>query len=369
MPTCHIELRAPTACRIALTLADANRVRWTVAAVRSHAALRASLFSHSHAGVAHLVDNIVLMGQVETGTANDVLPGTHVVLWDGYNSLLELHSRHPAIAQRQDLVYLCVGMVPEVIDALPAGTLPLYATDPHSVIDMASSQHVRLPLAYDLGRRLRTRLRLLRNWHISRERHRQLSRGGRIVFCGLIRPSEHVLKGFLRGTQLDASWVHDSGLVNLSWQGRSALVKETVLSACAQLLDNLRHIAAPTPADWAGVYTLMNVMHRLGTLSLVSEATDALFVNEFAQNQHLDPYDAAGYERNLFVDFGSVRGPDALYPRTVDMALNHKPALTLRWLPDGDRVARCLAADTPEWLWRRCEEDAQRCVAALQTLR
>lgn len=369
MPQCDLYLRTPAFCKVSIELADANRVRWSVAALRSHARLRSSLSAHAQAGVAHLVDNIVLMGQAQTGTPHDVPPGTHVVLWDGYNSLLELHSRQPDIAQRQDLVYLCVGMVPEVIDALPAGTLPLYATDPRSAIDMASSQHVRLPLAYDLGRKLRTRLRLIRNWHISRERHRQLSRGGRIVFCGLIRPSEHVLRGFLRGTQLDTSWVNDSGLVNLAWQGRSAMVKESVLSACAQLLDNLRHITAPTPADWAGVYTLMNVMHRLGTLSLISEATDALFVNEFAQNQHLDPYDAAGYRHNLFVDFGSVRGPDALYPRTVDMALNNKPSLTLRWLPDGDRVARCLAADTPAWLWRRCEEDAQRCVAALQALR
>jgi hypothetical protein len=368
MLTCQIELRHPWACAITVRLADANKLRWTVAAVRSHARLRDSLINSAQGGATQIIDNVSLLELAPPARQQAVPLGTHVVLWDGYNSLLELHAIQPELTQRQDVVYLCVGMVPEVAQAMPVGTLPLYDPDPATASGMASSQNVRLPWGYDLQRRLRSQLRLLRNWQISRDRHRQLSEGGRIVFCGLVRPSEHVLNGFLRGTQIAPSWVQRSGLVNLEWRGRSAAVRQVIESACTQLIDELRALPAPAPADWAGVYTLMNVMHRIGTLSLISEATEALFVNEFTLNQHLDPYDAAGYGRNLFLDFGSVRGPEALYPRTVDIALNAKPSLALRWLPDGERMSRCRAPDTPSWLWRRCQDDAQRSAVALQAL-
>lgn len=368
MPTCQIELRSPVRCGVTLELSDQNRMRWTVAAVRSHARLRDSLAHHARANAAHITDNIRLMERGPALSAQDAPEGVHVVLWDGYNSLLELQARQPSIAARTDIVYLCIGMVPEVVAVLPAGTLPLYDPEPSSAGDMASSQHARMPAGYDLQRQLRTRLRMLRNWQISRERHKQLSQGGMVVFCGLIRPSESVLQGFLRGTHINPAWVQSSGLVNLAWQGQVSPVKATLLSACAQLLNELRALSAPSPADWAAVYSLMNVMHRLGTLCQIQAESPRLFVNEYAQQQHFDPYDAAGYGRNLFIDFGSVRGPDALYPRRVDMELNGKPSLSLRWLPEGHTVADCLQEDRTDWLWQRCSADAARSLAKLKTL-
>lgn len=369
MPTCQIELRSPIQCGVTLNLSDQNRLRWTVAAVRSHARLRDSLARHARGTTPHITDNIHLMERGHALSAHDAPEGVHVVLWDGYNSLLELQARRPDIAARNDIVYLCIGMVPEVVAVLPVGTLPLYDPEPSSAADMASSKHARMPAGYDLLRRLRTRLRMLRNWQISRERHRQLSHGGRIVFCGLIRPSENVLQGFLRGTNINPGWVQSSGLANLEWQGQAHTVKATIQSACVQLLNELRALQAPSPADWAAVYSLMNVMHRLGTLCQIHAESERLFVNEYAQQQHFDPYDAAGYGHNLFVDFGSVRGPDALYPRRVDMELNGKPSLSLRWLPEGHTVADCLHEDRTDWLWQRCTTDAARSLARLKTLR
>lgn len=369
MPTCQIELHSPARCGVTLNLSDQNRLRWTVAAVRSHAQLRDSLAQHAQASAAHITDNIHLMERGNALSAHDAPEGVHVVLWDGYNSLLELQARQPTIAARTDIVYLCIGMVPEVVAVLPAGTMPLYDPEPASAADMASNQHARMPAGYDFHRQLRTRLRMLRNWQISHDRHRQLSQGGMVVFCGLIRPSESVLQGFLRGTQINPGWVQSSGLVNMAWQGQVHTVKATLLSACTQLMNELRALSSPTPADWAAVYSLMNVMHRLGTLCQIHAQSKRLFVNEYAQQQHFDPYDAAGYRHNLFVDFGSVRGPDALYPRRVDMELNGKPSLSLRWLHVGHTVADCLQEDSTDWLWQRCSADAALSLAKLESLR
>ncbi|WP_159098978.1 hypothetical protein [Aquabacterium olei] len=310
-----------------------------------------------------------MLDSIVAAQADSPSCGAHIVLWDGYNSLLELHSKRPQLASRSDIVYLCVGMVPEVVAALPASTLPLFDPASSDPGDLVSRHYVVLPFAYDIQRALRTRVRMLRNRWISSDRHRMLCKGGLLVFCGLVRPSKNVLSGFLRGTKISPNWVQRSGLIDLEWLGQSGSVCRTLTKATSELIHELRRIESPTPADWACAYTLMNVMHRLGTLSLISDWTPSLFVNEFSQDKHLDPYDAAGYRNNVFLDFGSVRGPDRLYPRTVDMALNHKPTLALRWLPENEGVSgRCLQDDTPGWLWERCEIDAGRSLSALQQL-
>jgi hypothetical protein len=103
-------------------------------------------------------------------------------------------------------------------------------------------------------------------------------------------------------------------------------------------------------------------------LSILSGDRVPLLVNEYGYQTHLDPYDAHGYRHNLFVDFGSTRGPDLCYPRTVDLAMTHKPVVSLRFLSQGQTMLDFLKVSDEASLWLACERDAQAVLHSHQTL-
>jgi hypothetical protein len=79
-------------------------------------------------------------------------------------------------------------------------------------------------------------------------------------------------------------------------------------------------------------------LHRLCVISILKRMQLPLFLNEHGFRRHLDPYDAFCYSQNLFIDFGSQRGVDPLYPRIVDMIRTRKKFTPLRLLGDDDKI-------------------------------
>jgi hypothetical protein len=211
---------------------------------------------------------------------------------------------------------------------------------------------------------LRTAVRPFHNRRISRDRHQALVAGGQIVFCGAVRPTAAIMDSFFMGAGLQGLRQQLAFLEGIEWRGRAAVIELQVKQAMVAILS-----AAPaSAADAACLYALVNTLHRLGTLSILSSSTTALLVNEYGYQTHLDPYDALGYRRNLFADFGSTRGPDLCYPRTVDLALTAKPAEQLRLLQPGQTVLNHLNASDTETLWMTCERDAQALLTRQRTM-
>lgn len=365
MLPCRLILGPETPVTIELVATDFNRQRWMVRALRSHAKLRQSLAAGSQAGRVQLIDSTALVHQPSAPPT-----GTHVVLWDGLNSWLELLDQPPAWLRPDDLVPVCVGVFAETHTALPNNALPLFDQDPSNVQLLTDTAHLRTPPAHDLRAWAQARLRPIRNWRISSQRHRLLEQGGQIVFCGLVQPSPKILRGFMRGSQLAEQSEKWMPLASTPWHGNP----QQVMQAIAPLFVILKQTLTvgngrATGADWACAYTLLNVMQRMAVLSLLSTQTTSLFINEFAKQQHLDPYDAAGYTRNVFLDFGSTRGPDPVYPRTVDLWLNEKPPLSLRFLKPGEPLAAWLGDGSFESFWQTCTEQAQTALEHLARLR
>lgn len=339
-----------------LVASDFNRQRWMVNALRGNEQLGESLRASAHNGRVMLIDSTKLIRRADAPP-----PGTHMVLWDGLNSLLELQEEGPVWLAQAHLVPVCVGMFPETCKGLLSGTLPLFD---QQHLRLADGAGVAVPLSHSLRAWAQVGLRPLQNWRLAPDRHRLLKQGGQIVFCGLVQPSEHVLMGLLRGSQLAAQAGKVLPLVHTAWLGQPHAVQQAMAPVLALLQQQLLNAAVPPEAaDWACAYSLVNVMQRMAVLSVLSTRTTALFVNEYAKQQHLDPYDAVGYRRNVFIDFGSTRGPDAIYPRTADLLLNGKPPLSLRFLQPGQLLAAALAAWTPDSFWAMCVQQADAALA------
>lgn len=375
MDSCTVTLSGAPAVPVRLLFSDFNRLRWAIAALRVNAALRAALRRAAQDGAPPLLVESLTLQREGLG----LLPATGacVVLWDGLNSLIELWQCHPALRQRSDLRYLHVGQLPEVDAALPAGSMGLYPLE--ALLDApldASPVAVPWPVRARVACR-----RALRPW-LNRlrqpERHQRLSAGGWLVFCGGVRPSQMTLDDLFRDGVLPALRQALQPLAGLPWDAQPGPARCALQQAFGHLRTVALGLVAPppspplpaarTPAEWACLYTALNQLHRIGTLMALQASTPRLFVNEFQVHPHFDPYDAQAYGSNLFLDFGSTRGTEVLYPRRLDMVETRKPVASLRLLAPGESVAAWFRVHDWHAFWRRCDNDALAALSALAAL-
>jgi hypothetical protein len=104
----------------------------------------------------------------------------------------------------------------------------------------------------------------------------------------------------------------------------------------------------------------------MGTLSIVNAISRKLLVNEYGLQAHLDPYDTAAYRNNLFIDFGSTRGPDPVYPRTVDLMVNNKPHKSLRLIAVDERFVDFLKSTDEVKFEAICHQHAYELITGLE---
>jgi hypothetical protein len=337
---------------VRLRLSDFNRLRWTVAALQLNPGLAQRLVTLGPAPA--VLDST---GLLDTSTPLPP-PTAGIVLWDGLNSLAELQQARPALRERADLRYLYVGSFDDVKGGFPAGSEPLFPRQPPPGQPAAA---VRAPAWVGALAAVRARARPLRNARRSPAAHAQLRAGGCLVFCGLVRPSAAVLDGFFRGADLQPLRQALQPLAGLDWPADAARTRGLVAGAYAAATT----VQATSALDHAALYSVLNVLHRIATLGRVQTLGAPLMVNEYGVHPFLDPYDAHAYHRNLFIDFGSTRGSDLLYPRTVDLLLQRKASRNLRFLQTGMRLGKFLAATDATAFLALCDAHAEQLVQAL----
>lgn len=344
--------------KIALELVtpDFNCQRWLLSAVRSHPALRLSLVASAVRGSSLLIDGTLLLDTKEEPT-----PGTHVALMDGFSTLEQLQDKHPTWNYDQSLIPVYVGVFQELLQGFPSHSLPLFNQTQNTTSYFRDTRHVQAPLAQGRKQWGRSRLRRWRNRMIAPEKHRMLKRGGQVVFCGTVRPPEyffsHLKLSRLLGMHSDTLRL----LANTQWHGEPLLVRQAVpvvLNILQQKFLDPSNNAKPF--DWVLAYSFLNLLQRMAVLSLLSVRTVDLLVNEFGLDRHFDPYNVVGYKQNVFLDFGSLRGPDTIYPRTVDMMMHGKMPLFLRFLQPDQALADALTKFSPDNFWVKCESQVEQ---------
>lgn len=264
---------------------------------------------------------------------------SHIVLWDGFNSYIELVNKLPSVRDRADLIYLYVGSFKELKNALPAEAITLFADE-----GLVPSEKVKVPLIFRLFSLMRTNTRFYKNWMSDSARHMQLLNRRNIVFCGLVTPSADAVKNFLRGTQLTSLAPVLKQMCNLDWQQNYDEIKLTII----KVLEKVRLSKSQNPADLSCIYAIFNISHRLLVLSYLHSKNCDLFVSEYGRHKHIDPYDTFAYQQNLYVDFGSSRGPDERYPRTIDMINTNKKFVSLRFLHESESMVDFLDTTSAE---------------------
>jgi hypothetical protein len=362
MDSCTVQLPPPPgqtdSTDVRLICSDFNRLRWVLGALRVHPALAARVAAAGRHSC--MLESLCLQRDPSLLPASGPI---FVVLWDGLNSLIELWHLLPELQQRPELCYVYVGQLPDIHSDLPANSLPLF---PLTQATGRSSTPATLTvplrvLARTLARRwMRPALNLVQQG----QSHRRLARGGLLVFCGVVRPSQMVLDDVFRGPVLPQLRQHMNTLDGLDWaqkpQHTQALIR--------QAYEHLQNAHAQRGAEWACLFTMLNILHRLGTLSALHGLTDKLYVNEFLVHRHFDPYDAQAYRGNLYLDFGSTRGTEQLYPRMLDLQDTGKRAVSLRLLAPGESVQHHLQHHSADHFLARCQQDAQTCLAQLRSL-
>ena len=331
---------------VRLFLSDFNRLRWTLCTVERNSSLQNSLLNYD---VAYITDSILLINNPKV-----LDKSSHIVLWDGFNSYIELVNKLPTIGDRADLIYLYVGSFKEQKNALPAGAITLFADE-----GLVPSKKVQIPLFFRLFSILKTITRPYKNWMSDSARHKQLLNRRSIVFCGLVTPSIDVLNNFLRGTQLNSLAPVLKQLCDLDWQHSYDEIRFTVI----EVLEKLRFAKFQNPADLSCIYSIFNICHRLLVLSYLHSKNCDLFISEYGRHKHIDPYDTFAYQQNLYVDFGSSRGPDEWYPRTIDMQNTNKKFVSLRFLHESQSMVDFLETTSAVAFINLCE------LGALQVLK
>jgi len=308
----------------------------------------------------HMMDSTSLLNVHSLGLSEK----SHVILWDGLNSLIELWQAKPLLKNRHDLVYLHVGHFMDVADAFPANSMSLFSHSTNEQLLGGSESSLRVPAWIDMASKAREYLRPLRNRQCAPAKHRVLQRGGQIVFCGLICPDRSVIDTFFRGMTSSGLRQSLAPLEGLQWQGRLAAVRKAVVRIYGQIQQE-KVISA---AHSACLYSVLNVIHRIGTLVQIDAATPNLFVNEYGREGHFDPYCARAYANNLYLDFGSTRGPDMVYPRSVDILSNQKPCKSFRLIHSDHSLQDYLASSSEEDFWNACAEHASESLAGLKAI-
>lgn len=368
MESCRITLPEAPHRPVHLAFSDFNRLRWTLEALRVHPALRQRLLADTaDAAEPRLTDSVSMHGHAGLPWRGSP---THVVLWDGLNSLIEWQA--PLAAEQVGMAQptlLYVGQLPEAEAAMPASALPLY---PRAADGLPAVDAMPLPARVRLRAWAR---RSLRPW-VQRLRqpdtHQVLSEGGRLVFCGAVRHNRMLLDDSFRGARLPALRAELDDLIGLPWRTEPDRVQARIRLAVSQL-QWAAHILQPAPQathapEWACLFNVLNLLHRQHTLSLLAQRTERLCVIEFGQQPHFDPYDAAAYTGNAYLDFGSTVGTECLYPRRIDIERNGKVVVPLRLLAPGESVAAWLRREGEAGFVQQAEADAAHALAALDAL-
>ena len=365
MESCRITLPEAPHQPVHLAFSDFNRLRWALEALRVHPALREWLLAD--APQPRLTDSIALNRGMRLPWTG---PATHVVLWDGLNSLIEWQALHAAKAMP---TVLYVGQLPEAEAAMPAGAQPLY---PRGDAGLPPSEAFAMPAAVRLRAWAR---RTVRPW-VQRLRqpqaHRALSAGGRLVFCGAVRHNRMLLDDSFRGARLAELRAALDDLNDLPWRTEPARAQARIRQAVTQLQRAAQALQPASQAEhapehapeWACLFNVLNLLHRQHTLSLLAQRTERLHVIEFGQQPHFDPYDASAYAGHAFLDFGSTVGTECLYPRRIDIERNGKRVVALRLLAPGESVAAWLQRQGEAGFAQQSEADAERALAVLATL-
>lgn len=361
MSSCQITLHsAHRPVCVQLRFTDFNRLRWAVAALRHNPQLRESLAASGQAEV-WLVESTALISE---GLRTPAPANCHVVLWDGFNSLVELRLRRPDFITRADIRYMYVGHFDDIDSAFPALSRPLFGKASLASFLSEPAPQVGVPFWVDQWAHLRRLARPCVNRLRQPDKHARLLQGQQLVFCGVVRPTSMVLDAMYRGVSLDLLRNQLEAINGMDWQSNLATTREKVSTAWEQL----RAATAQTHADCAFVFGIHNLLHRMGTLACLRHLQAPLFVNEFDVQTHFDPYDTLAYQGNLFIDFGSTRGIDDVYPRTLDMLTSGKACLPLRALHAGQTLQSHLASQSAPAFWQQCEADAQHALQALGKL-
>jgi hypothetical protein len=358
MTSCQITLHsADHPVQIQLRFTDFNRLRWAVAALRHNPQLRDSLASSGSRSV-WLVESVALISE---GTPTVVPPHCHVVLWDGLNSLVELRLRRPDFITRSDIRYMYVGHFADIDSAFPALSRPLFGPALLPQGPVPNEPGLSVPFWVDSWARLRRLARPYVNQMRQPDKHAQLANSKQLVFCGVVRPTSMVLDAMYRGVSLDVLRNQLEAINRFDWKQSHDQTRHAV----SQAFEQLRAATAQTHADMAFVFAIHNLLHRMGTLSSLHHMGTPMFVNEFDVQTHFDPYDANAYQGNLFIDFGSTRGIDAVYPRSLDMQTSGKTCLPLRALKPSQLLKATLTGQSSQAFWQQCEADAQHARQAL----
>lgn len=364
MESCRITLPEAPHQPVHLAFSDFNRLRWALEALRVNPALRQRVLAD--APEPRLTDSIALNSGMALPWPG---PATHVVLWDGLNSLIEWQALPAANAAKAAPNVLYVGQLPEAEAAMPASAQPLYPRG-----DAGLPQAGAFPMPARVRVRAWAR-RTLRPW-VQRlrqpEAHRALSEGGCLVFCGAVRHNRMLLDDSFRGAQLPTLRAELDDLIGLPWRTEPERAQARIRLAVTQL-QRAAQALPPAPQathapEWACLFNVINLLHRQHTLSLLAERTERLRVIEFGQQPHFDPYDAAAYTGNAYLDFGSTVGTECLYPRRIDIERNGKAVVPLRLLAPGESVAAWLQHQGEAGFAQQAEADAARALAALAAL-
>jgi hypothetical protein len=308
-----------------------NSLRWAAQAIDVNERLATSLGECSITKPPLLTDSIYLL--IHRFEPNILPENSHVILWDGMNSYLELIENFPSVVNRPDLRFFVVGWLDGVISRSEIQVEPLYpltisdhAMQWKKVLRRGSKFHS--PYWYRTLTSVLTHVRYCKNWVSDTHKHRTLATGGKIVFCGLVTPTSHNLDAFFIGAALPGLRSMCEALTGLKYTDDVQAIDRKM----RPIIEVIRESSFRDASSLACVYSLLNVMHRIATLSFLHSLGADLFVNETRSSSRFDPYDSFYYQKNLYIDFGSTRGPDAVYPRTLDLLLTRKRYISFRYL-------------------------------------
>jgi hypothetical protein len=312
-------------------MSDFNRLRWTFYALKTNAALRGALLERQSG---QIFDSTYLFP-----SQPDLPINASIVLWDGFNSYLELLRKRPELGDRSDLTYACVGSFAEIETALPERSLRLFADS-----DLYSVHTLKAPLAFQAALKLKTTFRAFKNLASANSRHRKLSRGGNLVFCGLIRPTKQVVANILTNQKLLALRKEFEELGEFGWTDGT----ENIQKHIRMIYRHCQNIEPSSAEDYSGIYAVLNLCTRVYAISALNASECEVFTNEYGFHSNFDPYDVYAYDENIFLDFGSSRGACYWYPRTMDMQETGKRFVPFRLIGEHQALASYLDTQSAE---------------------
>jgi hypothetical protein len=341
---------------VEIFMTNHNFLRWAAMAIDTNSLLSNSLKWHSKENLL-LTDYLYL---IANKSENKQIPeNAHIILWDGINSYIELVQKIPNIKERSDLKFFAVGWLTGLMFEKKINIMPLYPkTVPDSAKNwgnlLAINHHFFVQFSFRALTSMMSYLRYFKNWYADSKRHLELSRGKKIVFCGMVTPKETQLIDFFRDADLPKLLLASQHLASLDYFGDKLEIDRVTNN----ILDEIYKSNLKSSTEFACVYSILNTLHRVKTLSILCRSTDALFINETRNNSWIDPYDSYFYKQNLYLDFGSVRGPDAIYPRTLDMFMKDKEYLSLRFIKINQTLDDYFSSFSSQDFLKTCETHA-----------